>query len=223
MTDDDQRIRVSDDGPYEVTGAASLVRTAQVETEYGEPVDWAEPAPLETGRRYSLCRCGRSKTKPFCDDSHLEGKRFDGTEVAARTTRASRASTFPGDGMTLTDDISICAKAGYCRDRFTSVWELVDESSDPEARERAQRMISLCPSGRLVEIAPSGEDREPAFEPSIGVVRDGPLRVRGGVVVESADGSTYEVRNRVTLCRCGHSSNKPFCDGSHETVGFRDG
>ena len=64
---------------------------------------------------------------------------------------------------------------------------------------------------------------EPAFEPSIGVIRDGPLWVRGGISVESADGFTYEIRNRVTLCRCGHSSNKPFCDGSHSDVGFRDG
>ena len=84
-------------------------------------------------------------------------------------------------------------------------------------------MISLCPSGRLVETTPSGEDREPAFEPSIGVIRDGPIWVRGGIPVESADGFTYEIRNRVTLCRCGHSSNKPFCDGSHSAVGFRDG
>jgi CDGSH-type Zn-finger protein len=223
MTHDAPRIRVSEDGPYQVTGAPPLVRVAEVETEYAEPVDWSQPEPLVTGKRFTLCRCGRSRTKPFCDDSHLE-ERFDGTETAAHTTRASRASSFPGDGMTLTDDLSICAKAGYCRDRFTSVWELVDESSDPEARERAQRMISLCPSGRLVEIAPSGEDREPVFEPpSIGAIRNGPLWVRGGIPVESADGSTYEIRNRVTLCRCGHSSNKPFCDGSHEAVGFRDG
>ena len=92
-----------------------------------------------------------------------------------------------------------------------------------DARERAQRMISLCPSGRLVEITPSGEDREPAFEPSIAVERDGPLLVRGGIPVESEDGTPWEVRNRVALCRCGHSTNKPFCDGSHKVVGFRDG
>jgi len=41
--------------------------------------------------------------------------------------------------------------------------------------------------------------------------------------VEASDGTTYEVRDRVTLCRCGHSSNKPFCDGTHKVVGFRDG
>jgi CDGSH-type Zn-finger protein len=43
------------------------------------------------------------------------------------------------------------------------------------------------------------------------------------VRVVAADGTPYEVRNRVTLCRCGNSRNKPFCDGSHEDVGFREG
>jgi CDGSH-type Zn-finger protein len=40
--------------------------------------------------------------------------------------------------------------------------------------------------------------------------------------VVSGDGAAYETRNRVTLCRCGQSSNKPFCDGTHASVGFKD-
>ena len=57
---------------------------------------------------------------------------------------------------------------------------------------------------------------------SIGIVEDpakrcsGPLWVLGGIAVESAGGEAYEVRNRVTLCRCGASKNKPFCDGTHK-------
>jgi CDGSH-type Zn-finger protein len=47
--------------------------------------------------------------------------------------------------------------------------------------------------------------------------------VKGGVAVESADGEAYEARNRVTLCRCGRSNNKPFCDGTHVDVRFNDG
>jgi hypothetical protein len=62
---------------------------------------------------------------------------------------------------------------------------------------------------------------EPEFAPSIGLIEDtakqvrGPIWARGGITVVSADGEPYEVRNRVTLCRCGRSNNKPFCDGSH--------
>ncbi len=57
-------------------------------------------------------------------------------------------------------------------------------------------------------------------DPQEGV--SGPLWVRGGIPVVSADGTPYEVRNRVTLCRCGASQNKPFCDGSHASIGFTD-
>ena len=44
-----------------------------------------------------------------------------------------------------------------------------------------------------------------------------------GIQIESEDGTLYEVRNRVTLCRCGKSSNMPFCNGSHASIKFRDG
>ena len=37
----------------------------------------------------------------------------------------------------------------------------------------------------------------------------------GGIPIHGADGQAYEVRNRVTLCRCGRSANKPYCDGAH--------
>jgi CDGSH-type Zn-finger protein len=47
--------------------------------------------------------------------------------------------------------------------------------------------------------------------------------VKGGVPVESADASVFENRNRVTLCRCGGSKNKPFCDGTHLKDRFNDG
>jgi hypothetical protein len=74
----------------------------------------------------------------------------------------------------------------------------------------------------------SGEAIEPTFEPSIGLIEDpakgcsGPAWLRGGVQVVGADGFKYEVRNRVTLCRCGASQNKPFCDGTHAAIHFSD-
>ena len=67
------------------------------------------------------------------------------------------------------------------------------------------------------------EEHEPEYEPEIAALRNGPLWVRGRVRSSSADGEEYEVRNRQTLCRCGYSQNKPFCDGSHTLVEFRDG
>ena len=63
---------------------------------------------------------------------------------------------------------------------------------------------------------------ETAAEPSITPIVDGPYRVRGAIQVVGADGRAYERRERQTLCRCGQSNNKPFCDGSHWYAGFRD-
>jgi CDGSH-type Zn-finger protein len=100
---------------------------------------------------------------------------------------------------------------------------MLDEADDPDVRAELMAMVGRCPSGRLAyAVLPDPEPMEEAFEPSIGVEPNGPYRVRGGIPVVSEDGSPYEVRNRQTLCRCGRSRNKPFCDGSHERVLFTD-
>jgi hypothetical protein len=106
--------------------------------------------------------------------------------------------------------------------RSGGIWNLTRQSGNPEARDIAIEEAGNCPSGRLVVWdKKSGKALEPEFEKSIVVIEypprseHGPLWVRGGIPVESSDGHVYEIRNRVTLCRCGKSHNKPFCDGSH--------
>jgi CDGSH-type Zn-finger protein len=223
MVDRRVSIRIVKDGPYEVTGRPTLGRTAQVETEFGEPVDWEPFEPIDAPESFELCRCGLSSRKPFCDDACANAG-FDGTEVADRAPRATRAEVYVGDDVVMTDDHTLCEHAGYCGDRFTNVWRMIRRTSDPDIRERLQHMVSLCPSGALDHAPADGADLvELAFVPSIGVIRNGPLWIRGGIPIESADRTTYEVRNRVTICRCGHSANKPFCDGTHKEVEFRDG
>jgi hypothetical protein len=144
--------------------------------------------------------------------------------VASTLPRSERVRTLVGDQMVMTDDRSLCANAGHCGDRFTTVWEMIADTGDPAVRARVQHMVSLCPSGRLAwASARDAADVEPAYPPEVALVRDGPVWVRGGLTVESADGTAYEVRNRVTLCRCGGSRNKPFCDGTHGRIGFQEG
>jgi CDGSH-type Zn-finger protein len=218
-------IRIEEAGPYQVVGRLPISRTRTMKTEYGEPVDYAPFAALEAEANYRLCRCGKSANKPFCDDSHLEEPRVDVKETADHGPRYDRADIFQSteDGVVISDDLSLCSKAGYCRDRFTGVWQMLG-NADPEVRRRMERMVELCPSGRLAWAeSVEAPDREPPYEPEIGVFRNGPLFVRGGVLVVGADGEPYEIRNRQVLCRCGYSQNKPFCDGSHKLVGFRDG
>ncbi len=52
--------------------------------------------------------------------------------------------------------------------------------------------------------------------------KNGPLLVSGDFVIQDPEGGEFDLsgRTKISLCRCGHSENKPFCDGSHNRVGF---
>lgn len=222
------RIKISAIGPYRVLGGVPLVRRYPAKSVYGEPMEW-DPVGTEddavtdphiaAGLPYDLCRCGRSSMMPFCDDSHLQGD-FDQGLPASRQPTSERREAWQEHGIQMTDDGSLCANAGFCGTRLTNVWEMIKRSDDPEVRARLLRMVQNCPSGRL-EVSLGSGHLEPEFPPSIAVVPDGPLWVRGTIPIEAPDGFTYEIRNRVTLCRCGQSSNKPFCDGIHDEIGFK--
>jgi len=220
------RITVTENGPYRVTGSVPLVPRTIITDDEGFSVEWGEAERYTTDATYELCRCGGSKTAPFCDGACEDG--FDGTETARREPYLEQAEEQVGPNLILTDAEHLCSFARFC-DPGGQIWNLVDES-DEGSTALAIREGKLCPSGRLVTWdretkVPNEED----YEPSIGVVQDpsqgvsGPLAVRGGIQVMAADGFAYERRNRQTLCRCGRSSNMPFCDGTHAAVGFDDG
>lgn len=214
-----QKIRISKTGPYKVSGGIPLIRRAIVADAAGTSIGWRESAPIPVEEEYELCRCGRSQDQPFCDDTHKRIP-FDGAETASRQLYMEQARTFRGPNLDLTDAQSFCASARFCH-RSGGAWKLTKQSGDPEARRIAIEEAGDCPSGRLVAWDKEGHSLEPTLEPSIGLIEDtaagvsGPLSVTGGVTIESADGAVYETRNRVTLCRCGRSQNKPFCDSSH--------
>jgi CDGSH-type Zn-finger protein len=221
------RITVNENGPYLVSGNVPLIRAEIVVNEAGESIGWREIERIATPFRYQLCRCGSSETKPFCDGSH-EAIGFDGTETASNDEYFAQAVDIDGPGVKLHDVRELCAEARFC-DRAGGLWNLVNTCDDPATRELAREEAMLCPSGRYVFLEEgTGHACEPELEASIVLVEDpslgvsGPLFVRGGIPVFSADGTPYEVRNRMTLCRCGHSSNKPLCDGSHIAAEFRD-
>ena len=104
------------------------------------------------GTRATLCRCGASKNKPYCDNSHRE------------------------IGFTATGEPASA------------------ENAVLDARNGALRI-----------------------DPQL----DGPLQVRGNLEILSGTGRVVARTNGVRLCRCGASANKPFCDNSHQRVGFR--
>jgi CDGSH-type Zn-finger protein/uncharacterized Fe-S cluster protein YjdI len=101
--------------------------------------------------RATLCRCGKSNHKPFCDRMHL--------------------------------------KAGF------------KATGEPPSKEIA----TLAKRNGPLKVTPT---------------KNGPLHVTGALEVCSASGRTISRDVEMWLCRCGHSNDKPFCDGSHEKVGF---
>ena len=216
---DGSKIRTSKNGPYLVSGGIPLAKQIIGIDAAGYSYEWREGKKYPSKDNYALCRCGRSKNKPFCDGTHIKVN-FNGTETANRKSYLDQAKRIDGPALELTDVRELCAAARFC-DRAGGIWNLTQQSMDSEAKRIAIEEAGNCPSGRLVVWDKKGKAIEPKFEPSIGLVEDpqegmrGPIWVRGGIPVESTDGSTYEIRNRVALCRCSRSSNKPFCDGSH--------
>jgi CDGSH-type Zn-finger protein len=216
----DRRIRVIKDGPYIISGGVPLARERVCIGSDGEPARWEKGSAYPDRDTFALCRCGQSKNKPFCDGSHAKVG-FDGTETAGQGAYIEHAERTVGPGLDLTWSPEFCAEARFCH-RGEEAWGYTERSDDPEARKIAIEEACDCPSGSLVAWdKTTGAAIEPECEPSISLIEDprngidGPIWVKGGIPIESADGFEYETRNRVTLCGCGQSRNKPFCDGRH--------
>ena len=81
--------------------------------------------------------------------------------------------------------------------------------------------INTCPSGALsYTLKSQTAEASRATGSEIQVLADGPLIVNGPCVVVDKSGNKQQFDKRVALCRCGHSANKPFCDGAHKSEGF---
>ncbi len=131
------KITVTYNGPYFISGDLDIGGAA-------------EDMP-GVAFRAALCRCGASKNKPFCDNSH--------------------------EGISFKDYGAVGEKG-----------EVVDSG------------------GRKLKVMP---------------IKDGPLMLSGSMVIHSASGRAAWRGSKVALCRCGASNNKPFCDGSHNGIGFK--
>ncbi len=221
---EDQAIKVLKNGPYLVTGGIPLYES--VITPKGNGYVYKPGRPLPQKETYTLCRCGHTRTPPFCDGAH--GRHgFDGEETADKSAYSKRATRLEGEGIDLLDD-GRCAFARFCHRETGDAWELAEESGTPYNKAEAIAAASECPAGRLTAIEKDGARHEPGYDPAIEILQDpeeeasAGIFVKGGIPIESADGAAYEVRNRVVLCRCGYSKNKPFCDMQHIVEGFQD-
>ena len=222
-----KKVIVAPNGPYLIQGGIPLVRKTQVVSEYGEPLAWKTEGQIETKESYSLCRCGKSATFPFCDKTHRMIN-FDGTEMADTHITKERRTTYPeGTNISVSYDYYLCMNSGFCRNRNRGIEEMLPDTDDSEVRELVMAMIERCPSGSYSYSIHEGDpDIEPDYPQQITLTTEitsdgpieGPLWVTGNIPIERSDGQPFETRNRVTLCSCGHSLIKPLCDGTHRTL-----
>lgn len=222
-------IEVLKDGPILVYGKPPLKQQFIVPDDQGGSWEYKDGKSYPTANEpTALCRCGKSKNKPYCDGSHVNAA-WSPELTADNIPLLDRAKVYDGPALQLTDNEKYCAFARFC-DPHGQVWNLVGHSEDSTARELTIREANYCPAGRLkVMDKKNGEFLEQPHEPSLVLLEDpamhcsGPLWVKGGIPINDDRGTAYEQRNRVTLCRCGASANKPFCNGAHVSVKFKDG
>src|SRR5712671_2740538 len=172
------KIEVTKDGPYLVSGGISLSEQSIVTNAEGESLDYREGKKYAAQQQYKLCRCGQSGNKPFCDGTHKK-VRFDGTETATREPYIAQTESIEGPTILLTDAENLCAFARFC-DPKGRIWNLVQQTDDPETRRVVEYEAGHCPGGRLVAWDRKADKPiEPKFEPSIGLIEDTARQVGG--------------------------------------------
>ena len=224
----EKKIKITPNGPYEISPGIPMQQAVIGIDDKGTSEKWekGKAYPSET-EPYHICRCGHSKNKPYCDGTHNEIG-FEGEEVASRAPYNEQAIRYEGETVDLLDNESLCASMRFC-DRGPTVWRAAMESGNPENRALAIEEACACAAGRLTVVEKDGTAHEENLPQEISPIEDtaagmrGPLWVKGGIPIEGADGQEYELRNRMTLCRCGESSNLPFCDTSHLRCPHMDG
>jgi len=207
-----QKIKVSKNGPYLVSGKIPLAKEIAIGNANNGPTDWVREEEMEVLENYALCRCGHSRNKPFCDGTHQKIY-FVALDIIDQQLFTEKASKIVGPELDLYDYQKLCSGARFCH-LGQSTWNDVINSNNLEAKQNAIRSACNCPSGRLVVVdKQTGKMIEPDYQPVIGITEDplagvsGPLAVKGNIEIETSDGEKYETRNRVTLCRCGLSKN----------------
>lgn len=176
---------------------------------------------IETAPVASLCRCGESKYKPFCDGSHSV-KGINGEKEPDRAP--NHCKDYRGKEITVHFNLGVCSHDGSCVRMLPAVfnincrpWIMPDNGNC----ESIIDTIKHCPSGAL-SYTLNGEKHIDYYkgEPKIKISKRGPLEFYGGIELKDDQGSRPETADHYTLCRCGSSKNRPFCDGMHLKIKF---
>jgi CDGSH-type Zn-finger protein len=190
--------------------------------------------PLSTTVGIALCRCGKSNSKSFCDGTHSiigfssQNVNLNENDTNKLTIKNKRRD-YVGKEITIHDNRKICSHAKECVNNLPSVFKLGSKpwiDSDGSKIQDIINTVRKCPSGALSYSIDGIEYRDPKEQrdPILTVLKNGPYYITGGIDligenIEFGEGASKE---HYTLCRCGTSENKPFCDGTHRTINFKD-
>jgi CDGSH-type Zn-finger protein len=174
----------------------------------------------------ALCRCGGSKDKPFCDGTH-RSLGFSSENKNVPQTGEDKRKNYVGKGITVHDNRRICSHSAECVRNLESVFRLGQRpwiNPNGASTESVIETVKKCPSGALSYSTDDIEYRDQEDrKPLVIVEKNGPYRVQGGIeLVGINNWGKGASKEHYTLCRCGASNNKPFCDGSHLQIRFKD-
>jgi glutamate synthase domain-containing protein 2/uncharacterized Fe-S cluster protein YjdI len=132
---------------------------------------------------------------------------------------------YEGRDITILDNRGVCSHRGHCTDNLPAVFRQGTEPwIDPNgaSAHEIERVIRMCPSGALSYELNGRHESDWLGDPGIELLKNGPVQVRGGLELRDEDENAPQTADHFTLCRCGGSRNKPFCDGTHWHNGFDD-
>ena len=132
---------------------------------------------------------------------------------------------YEGDEIAVSYEVKRCIHAAACVRGLPAVFEPQHRPwvrlEDASAEEVA-RVVERCPTGALRYELAGGRSESPAAVSEVIPAANGPLYLRGEIVIKDALGMELAQELRVALCRCGGSASKPYCDGRHLKLGFSD-
>ena len=189
------KVQIIKDGPIKVADFESI-KHGDKETE-------------AKGEAY-LCRCGESSNPPFCDGTHSKIN-FSGSN---QLEEQREIRVWEGKTIQTFFNSNLCMHAKYCKPLKDLRKKELD--GDASAAEEIAKVTATCPSGALTYQMKEGKNEVP-FESTgtIDVVEGGEVRIQASFEGEGVALQEKQPENRLTLCRCGLSKNKPFCDSSH--------
>lgn len=164
----------------------------------------------------ALCRCGKSKNKPYCDGTHAQ-KGLN--EVKDKNRKIEdKLKDYYGKDITVHFNLAVCSHNAACVKGLPEVFNTRKRPwimADNAPVEKVIETIHKCPSGALSYTVDGVYYSKFKEVKEIVIQKNGPLQVGGGIELKDDQGTKPQIETQYELCRCGLSLNKPFCDGRH--------